>query len=240
MVLENVSFMLQLDRGAAMDRLTKAFEDRGYRWAYRIINSIAFLPQRRERVYFVASRRRLDPSAVLFADDVPPPAIRTKLSTHAHGFYWTEGTRGLGWAPDAVPTLKNGSTVGIPSPPAILLPSGRVITPDIRDAERLQGLPEDWTTAAPERFRWSLIGNAVSVPVAAWLGRRLAQPGSYSARRDVAWPDKVSWPRAARFDGKERTAVEIGGLPCWLPREPLHRFLWHRGKPLSARATAGF
>src|SRR5262245_10567433 len=121
--------------------------------------------------------------------------------------------------------LNNGSTVCIPSPPAILLPTGRVITPDVRDAERLQGLPEDWTAPAPERLRWSLIGNAVSVPVAAWLGRRLAEPASHSARRDVAWPDKVSWPRAARFDGKKRTAVEIGSLPCWLPREPLHRFL---------------
>ena len=51
-----------------------------------------------------------------------------------HGFYWTEGTRGLGWAADAVPTLKNGSTIGIPSPPAILMPTGVVIQPDIRDA----------------------------------------------------------------------------------------------------------
>ena len=43
-VLENVSFMLSLDKGAAMDRLTRAFEERGYRWAYRIVNSMAFLP----------------------------------------------------------------------------------------------------------------------------------------------------------------------------------------------------
>ena len=55
-VLENVSFMLQLDKGAAMDRLTRAFEERGYRWAYRTVNSLGFLPQRRERVFFVASR----------------------------------------------------------------------------------------------------------------------------------------------------------------------------------------
>jgi DNA (cytosine-5)-methyltransferase 1 len=39
-VLENVSFMLQLDRGAAMNTLTSAFEDRGYRWAYRTVNSL--------------------------------------------------------------------------------------------------------------------------------------------------------------------------------------------------------
>ena len=54
-VLENVSFMLQLDRGAAMSSLTSAFEERGYRWAYRTVNSLSFLPQRRERVFFVAS-----------------------------------------------------------------------------------------------------------------------------------------------------------------------------------------
>ena len=55
---------------------------------------------------------------------------------HAHGFYWTEGTRGLGWVPDAVPTLKVGSSVGIPAPPAILMPDGRVITPDVDGNKR--------------------------------------------------------------------------------------------------------
>ncbi len=240
-VLENVSFMLQLDKGAAMDRLARAFEERGYRWAYRTVNSLAFLPQRRERVFFVASRYDLDPEAVLFADDVTPLPQSTMLTTHAHGFYWTEGTRGLGWAPDAVPTLKNGSTVGIPSPPAILMPGGRIIKPDIRDAERLQGLAEDWTAAAPERSRWSLVGNAVTVPVAAWLGRRLAKPGRYARRLDRPWPMmQGSFPKAARFDGATRHVVEIGGFPIYAAREHLHQFLRYGGTPLSTRGTAGF
>lgn len=66
----------------------------------------------------------------------------------AFGFYWTEGTRGLGAAVDAVPTLKGGSTIGIPSPPGILLPGGRVVTPRIEDAERLQGFEAGWTEPA--------------------------------------------------------------------------------------------
>lgn len=240
-VLENVSFMLQLDKGAAMERLTKAFEERGYRWAYRTVNSQGFLHQRRERVFFVASRSDLDPSSVLFVDDVKPRYAKTALDTHAHGFYWTEGTRGLGWAPDAVPTLKNGSTVGIPSPPAILMPNGRIIKPDIRDAERLQGFPSDWTMNAPERQRWSLVGNAVSVPVAAWLGKRLAKPGKFDPKRDREWPNKRgSFPRSARFDGETRYAVEIGQFPVWKKRPPLHEFLRHEGTMLSVRATAGF
>jgi DNA (cytosine-5)-methyltransferase 1 len=45
----NVSFMLQHDRGRALATLVEAFEARGYRWAYRVVNSLAFLPQRRER-----------------------------------------------------------------------------------------------------------------------------------------------------------------------------------------------
>ena len=240
-VLENVSFMLALDRGAAMERLTRAFEERGYRWAYRTVNSLGFLPQRRERVFFVASAGEIEPECVLLSDDVASRQRPTRLNTHAHGFYWTEGTRGLGWAPNAIPTLKNGSTVGIPSPPAILMPDGRVIKPDLRDAERLQGFPVDWTAPAPERMRWSLVGNAVTTPVAAWLGRRLTAPGRYDLSRDRVWDIRHgSFPRAARFDGLTRKVVEIGPFPVWAKREPLHRFLKHPGIHLSARATAGF
>lgn len=243
-VLENVSFMLQLDKGAAMNSLATALEERGYRWAYRTVNSLSFLPQRRQRVFLVASACDLEPEKVLFSDDARPAQPSTMLGTRAHGFYWTEGIRGLGWAVDAVPTLKNGSTVGIPSPPAILLPSGNIIKPDIRDAERLQGFPEDWTKPAEKvarsSLRWSLVGNAVTVPVAAWLGRRLMQPGFYFAERDIPWPTKTAWPRAARYDGQRRIAVDIGMHPVWAKRKPLHKFLRHDGVPLSAKAAAGF
>ena len=243
-VLENVSFMLQLDRGRAMQTLVEAFEERGYRWAYRVVNSLAFLPQRRERVWFVATISDVDPASVLLVDEAVPKLAATDLDVRAHGFYWTEGVRGLGWAPDAIPTLKNGSTVGIASPPAILLASGDVITPDIRDAERFQGFPENWTKAAENvgraSLRWSLIGNAVSVPVAKWLGKRLAKPGTYEASRDLELPADGRWPKAARFDGQKRRAVAINAYPRWAKRPALEAFLRYPGKPLSARATQGF
>jgi DNA (cytosine-5)-methyltransferase 1 len=149
-VLENVSFMLRLDKGSGMRTLVEAFEERGYRWAYRVVNSLSFVPQRRERVLFVATTTETDPASVILTEEAEPKLLPTNLDAYAHGFYWTEGIRGLGWAPDAIPTLKNGSTVGIASPPAILLPSGDVVTPDIRDAERLQGFPENWTLPAEE------------------------------------------------------------------------------------------
>ncbi|QCI68998.1 DNA (cytosine-5-)-methyltransferase [Phreatobacter stygius] len=243
-VLENVSFMLHLDKGRGLRTLIEAFEERGYRWAYRVVNSLAFLPQRRERVLFVATTTDVDPAAVLFSSDAAAHDPDTTLSTHAHGFYWTEGIRGLGWAPDAIPTLKNGSTVGIASPPAIMLPSGEVVTPDIRDAERLQGFEAGWTepatTVGRASLRWSLVGNAVTVPVAKWLGEQLANPGSYDAHRDRDLASDGRWPKAARFDGDRRRGVEIGKFPVWRERPALVEFLRFDGKPLSERATRGF
>lgn len=53
----------------------------------------------------------------------------------------------------------------------------RRITP--REAERLQGFPDDWTRwradgqELPDTVRYRLIGNAVAVPVARWLARRI-------------------------------------------------------------------
>lgn len=243
-VLENVSFMLHLEKGRALRTLVEAFEERGYRWAYRVVNSLAFLPQRRERVIFVATTTDTDPADVLFVDDVSAPMVKTSLESHAHGFYWTEGVRGLGWAPDAVPTLKNGSTVGIASPPAILLPNGSVVTPDIRDAERLQGFDVDWTKPAADAgrssLRWSLVGNAVTVPVAEWLGGRLLRPGTHDRERDEDLSSDGRWPTAARWDGRRRRKVNIGAFPVGRERPPLDTFLHFAGKPLSERATRGF
>lgn len=144
LLLENVPFMLQLDKGRAMRFLVDELESRGFSWAYRIVDTRAFgLPQRRKRVILLASQSE-DPRGVLLADDAPS-SVNEPDEQVACGFYWTEGLRGLGWAANAIPTLKGGSTVGIPSPPAIIFPNGDVRTPDVRDAERLQGFPPDWT-----------------------------------------------------------------------------------------------
>lgn len=243
-VLENVPFMLHLERGRALGHVLGALEDLGYRWAYRVVDTRAFgLPQRRERVYIVGSRT-LDPADVLLSDEASFEVPSTDLGRIAHGFYWTEGTRGLGWAPDGVPTLKNGSTVGIPSPPAILLPDGRIVQPDIRDAERLQGFDTDWTrpaeSVARPSSRWSLVGNAVSVPVAEWIGRRIADPGRFDRTRDRSRGADEGWGRAGRSVGTERRRVSISVAPVSVPVPALHEFLAHPGRPLSVRATRGF
>jgi len=243
-LLENVPFMLQLGRGMAMEVIVRAFEELGYKWAYRVVDTRSFgLPQRRRRVYFVASRSE-DPRTILFADEAEEPNPPAEYRSYACGFYWTEGVRGLGWAVDAVPTLKGGSAVGIPSPPAILLPSGEVVKPDIRDAERLQGFPVDWTVpaeaAGKKSFRWKLVGNAVSVPAAEWLGERFLEPGA--VRPFEIWPFKVGmpWPTAAWNVGDGRFVVNASEWPKRYESSHLADFLSYDPQPLSVRATAGF
>lgn len=246
LLLENVSFMLSLDGGRAMRWLTAQLEDRGYMWAYRVVDTQAFgLPQRRQRVLLLASKAE-DPRGALLNADHGPVVVEDRTGL-ACGFYWTEGVRGLGWAIDAVPTLKGGSTIGIPSPPAIWRPgTGTIVTPEIRDAERLQGFRPGWTEPADaipgqrRTDRWKLVGNAVSTPVAEWVGERLRLNERYEKGTECEISSAGRWPTAAWGVAGKRRAVERSMWPVAYSRPHLHRFLEYSPNLLSERATAGF
>jgi DNA (cytosine-5)-methyltransferase 1 len=238
-VLENVPFIVHLDAGRALLRILKEFERRKYRWAYRVIDTVAFkLPQRRRRWFLVASRT-VDPAAVLLASD------RDRImhdDINARGFYWTEGNRGIGWADEAIPPLKTGSGIGIPAPPAIWDRSRAAIwTPDIRDAERLQGFKAGWTEVAEgraRRARWTMVGNAVSVPVATWVAQRLRDAKECNVAREAF--DRNALPRAAFYDGRRRYASPVGEYPVRRLTPKIMDFLDFAPQPLSRRATQGF
>lgn len=247
-LLENVRNMLVLDGGEAMRFLVDEFESLGYRWAYRLVDSrFTGVPQRRQRVVFLASRTG-DPAEVLFADDCGQPVTLT-ASPAVFGFYWTEGFRGLGWAQDAVPTLKGGSTIGIPSPPAIwnpaAVPGQRVVTPLIEEAEQLQGFPRCWTQPADEASmrkgtRWKLLGNAVSVGVSQWVGERLVSPAPVAVERRRL-PANDPWPMGAAGARGERWAFRASMWPVARPYRHLADVVDLDVAPaLSRRATAGF
>ncbi|MFJ8699168.1 DNA cytosine methyltransferase [Streptomyces ardesiacus] len=250
LVLENVRNMLVLDKGKAMFHLVNELEALGYSWAYRLVDSrFTGVPQRRQRVLFVASLTE-DPRDVLLAEDAGEPD-GTGLATDAYGFYWTEGLRGLGWAQDAVPTIKGGSGLSIPSPPGIWIPSNpaghRIVTPSITDAEQLQGFDKDWTltdaTADKKsgRDRWKLVGNAVTVGVSEWLGRQLLDPGTYDESEADRLSDSARWPTAAWGGGGKRWRSYVSMWPERRGHTHLMDLVDRGGlTPLSHRAAAGF
>ena len=247
-VIENVYFMLHLKRGKAIDSILSRLEKLGYRWAYRVVDTQSFgLAQRRRRVFIVASQAG-DPRRVLLADDAPkrkPPKldVTRPVGCRPAGFYWTEGKVGHGLTADAIPPLKAGSTLAIPSPPAVLLPSGRVVTPPIEAVERLQGFPPGWTSVLQKdagRQRWRLLGNAVSVPVAEWIGGRLSVPGEYDEGADTPLEPGAPWPTAGWNVNGRRMVSRVSEYPVEKRLGRLSAFATRKWPNLSDRALRGF
>jgi DNA (cytosine-5)-methyltransferase 1 len=251
LLVENVPYMLGLQRGEAMRYLTERLEALGWRWAYRVVDARAFgVPQRRLRVILLASPVH-DPRPALLAEDQRPRVDdrpQRPLEAIGYGFYWTEGRRGLGWVVDGVPTIKAGSGLGIPSPPGIWdRPAGRIGLPHIEDLERLQGFPAGYTAPAlalgsgGRSARYRALGNAVCVPMAAWAAERLCAapeepwPQGPPVRRDRSWP-KAGWGGP----GAHPTAAPVSTWPRAQAHRGLLDFLQHPLEPLSPRATTGY
>ena len=249
-LIENVSNIISLHKGDAMAYLVDQLEQLGYSWAYRVVDARAFgVPQRRLRMVLVASLHE-DVRQVILTQNVENPPIDDSLGdvdeTAYYGFYWTEGRLGLGWARNAVPTLKNGSTIGIPSPPAIWIPQENLFgTPDIRDAERMQGFPIDWTlvssndTRQQRNNRWRQVGNAVCTKMSEWVGRQIVNPRRGRVPQGVPFISG-RWPKACWGAHGEKFAVDVSSWPVMWQQHPLSQLLRHPIKPLSFRGASGF
>jgi len=240
-VLENVPFMLHLANGEVLRHILAELERLHYDWAYRIVDAQSFVPQRRRRLFIVATQTG-EAARILLTHGSASSEPRQLSLAEPIGFYWTEGTYATGLSPNSVPALKPGSTIGIPSPPAIHFPDGFLGTPDIRDAERLQGFSPGWTKPAEQvgraSHRWRLVGNAVAVPVARWLARRIAAPPRERTFQHSPFPTST-FPPAAFGDQHGRFAV-ARSAQLQRPSQELEGFLRFELRPLSARATKGF
>lgn len=244
-VIENVTNMLHLKGGETIKTIVDELECLGYKWAYRTINSMSFVPQNRKRVFVVASLNN-DPRNVLLSGNTKKVhgVISSDLFVNPCGFYWTEGKYAIGLYQNGIPTLKCGSTIGIPSPPAIAFPNGDVASPDIRDAERFQGFPADWTKPAEDitrtSGRWKLVGNAVTVDVVSWIANKMVKPEEYDSSKDKELTQGMKWPTAAWGDCGKRYISDVSEYPQEREEVSLIDFLEYPCKPLSLKAAKGF
>lgn len=130
--------------------------------------------------------------------DADTTYVETPIAFHPTG----GGEKGLTASENETPGTGTGAggTVAIAQDVGV-----RRLTP--RETERLQGLPDDWTapeslggpaeyrlsakgkwrpvrgSGVTDNLRYAAIGNAVTVDVAEWIGRRIAAAGMRRAAR---------------------------------------------------------
>ena len=244
-LLENVSFMLRLDRGSAMNRLVSEFEDRGYRWAYRVVNSLSFVPQRRERVFFLASLEG-DPADILLVDDAEPVPADTRLDTHAHGFLLDRGNSrsrlGRGFSADfSRMVLRSAFRRRL----QFCCPTAKSLPPISTMRNGCRGSLPGWTKPAERvgrsSFRWSL-GWQRSDEARGRMDRQAADATGLLRQRERRCRPRngqLAPRRAARWRNAPRGA-DFRFSDFKIDGTPLHQFLEIEPQLLSARATAGF
>jgi len=190
-VLENVAALLSSHDGRDFAVILRTLADIGYGLAWRVLDSRHFgIPQSRSRVFIVGSLGDAASAAkVLFEPEcgdrdseksgsngeksVSPFAVR--VGNNEQGFVkklahclYAESARhtGTDWSRNYVS-----------------YPEGRVRRLTPLETERLQGFPDDWTMPTHDMpnentldsARYHACGNAVSVPVAEWIGRRVVE-----------------------------------------------------------------
>lgn len=190
-ILENVHGLLSSHGGRDFTVVLKALDELGYGVAWRVLNSKDFgVPQQRRRVYIIAIHR--DPgsagevlfepeccdwnikadrqdgekSTSLFQTILGDTAKGPLVKSIAHCIY-AESARhtGTDWSRNYV-----------------WYPEGRVRRFTPNEVERVQGFPDNWTLPGHyderqadriDSLRYHAVGNAVTPPVAEWVGRRL-------------------------------------------------------------------
>src|SRR5262249_39255237 len=85
-----------------------------------------------------------------------------------------------------------------------------------------------------------LVGNAVSVPVAKWVGERLVRKGTFHASASHELWRGAAWPRAAWGYKGHVFTTQISMWPVCGQHPHLSQFLRFPCAPLSVRAAAGF
>ncbi len=193
-VIENVPGLLSSNGGRDFAIIVQGLVYCGYCIAYRILDSQYFgTPQRRERLFIVASLGNGSAAQILFeptclsgnTQTFPPPpqtaaqnngcditgagsqSIRSRISVY--------DARGNGRGA-VVPTLVGSHLNRVTDYTPIIIDEengARRLTP--LECERLQSFPDNWTAVnnQSDSERYMQMGNAVTVNVAEWIAQRI-------------------------------------------------------------------
>jgi DNA (cytosine-5)-methyltransferase 1 len=188
-VLENVAALLSSHDGRDFAIVLRTLADIGYGVAWRVLDSRHFgVPQSRTRVFVVGSLGgAASAGSVLFepeCGDRDDEKSRPDGEKPVSPFAISVGNPEQGYVKKLAHCLyaESARHTGTDwSRNYVAYPEGRVRRLTPLETERLQGFPEDWTMPKQamanldmlDSARYHACGNAVSVPVAEWLGHRI-------------------------------------------------------------------
>ena len=222
-VAENVSNLLRMRSGREFAATLEAFDKSGYGFVgWRLLNARDFgLPQHRTRLLIIASKQR---SVVKSLFRQTPPlsyeVTDTGKRSAAAGFYWTAGIHSINYSRGYVPTIKIGSTLGIPSPPAVHYGTRvRVITP--AEALALQGFDIGTEVFSKPSTAYKVSGNAVARPIGLWVfnGLKTDVPDGdieWAATQPALWDDPLlpeKFPTAGIYDHGQINPIAVHSTP---------------------------
>jgi len=173
LVLENVPGLLSSSTGRDFAIVLSSVAALGYFVAYRILDSQFFgVPQRRRRVFIVGSLRKGGAAEVLFesqgGDGDNPPGKKLEEAAFRNNPQRLGADRVISGTLTASPNIVLQALTNQIIKQALTPTS---IDPQTAYADRMRNaarLPEGMDSA-----RYHALGNAITVPVAYWLGKRL-------------------------------------------------------------------
>lgn len=170
---ENVEGLLTIGGGRVFGRILDAMGELGYFVEWQLINSAAYLPQNRPRVYIVGHYGGPPARAVLpvLPQDAQPCLVQAGWLNFENTFKQSNRI----YSPDGISPCLD-TTIDRPK---ILMPDGRVRRLLAMEKWRLQGFSDEmYHKAAAVCTKAQLhkqIGNSVSVPVIAAIGRKIVK-----------------------------------------------------------------
>ncbi len=214
-IIENVPGLLSSHKGRDFGTIIRTLADIGYSLGWRVLNSKNFgVPQSRSRVYIVGCYRdRRGPVEILFEPECGQgyaEAGKSDGKTALSPFKESLGDfvkgpvfQRIAYCLYACSARHTGTDW---SRTYVTYPDGRVRRLIPRECEGVMGFPVGWTRPVAtshanddpddiDTLRYQALGNAVTPPVAKWLGERVArylkmtqsdsQPDAKASRTEV-------------------------------------------------------
>ncbi len=196
-VIENVPGLLSSNKGKDLLAILDFLAEFGFGVAWRILDAQYFgVPQRRRRIFIVGSFRNGNAGKVLFEPSWSIGDFETRqrkgaahTRTIANCITTREGQRqndtidtllpvwdfhaqdgDVRLQDNTLPTVTARYGTGGNNVPYIGV---RRLMPV--ECSRLQGFPDDWNSDLSDAKRYKQFGNAVCVPVAEWIGKRIME-----------------------------------------------------------------